>query len=206
MSATTPRPKAPPPSPDIVRSGERVFLRFARRRDGAELMALRKRSLKRLRAWDPKPAKGMTLWGEDWVDRLLASRRDAAYCKLLICRRPDGCILGGASINSIIRGPFNSAFAGWWLGDPFEGHGYMTEALRLLLEHAFTTLRLHRVEANIRPENGRSIRLATRVGFRLEGYSPRYLQIAGAWADHERYAIVVEEWKAAAKGRRGPRR
>jgi [ribosomal protein S5]-alanine N-acetyltransferase len=185
-----------------IRVGERVLLRRAQSRDSAELIALRKRSLKRLRPWDPKPAKGMTLWNQDWVDRLLASRRDSAYCKLLICLRDNGTIVGGASLNSIIRGPFHSAFAGWWLGDSFEGHGYMTEALRLLLEHAFTELRLHRVEANIRPENIRSKRLAERVGFRLEGYSPRYLQIAGTWADHERYAIVVEEWKSAMRTKR----
>lgn len=194
MSATTSNSAGP------VATGDLVLLRHATRRDGKELMALRKRSLPRLRLWDPKPAKGQTLWGQDWFDRLLASRRDAAFCKLLVCRADDGAIVGGASLNSIIRGPFHNAFAGWWLGDPFEGHGYMTEALTLLLAHGFGPLRLHRIEANIRPENERSKRLAERVGFRLEGYSPRYLQIAGAWADHERYAIVVEEWKAARRG------
>lgn len=188
-----------PRSGSVAIEGTRVLLRFPSARDAEELIALRKRSLKRLRRWDPKPPKGASLWNRDWFDRLLASRRDPAYRKLLVCLAEEGTIVGGASINSIIRGPFNSAFSGWWLGDPFEGHGYMSEALGLLLRYAFTELRLHRVEANIRPENRRSIALARRVGFRREGYSPRYLQIAGEWADHERYAIVVEEWKAAAR-------
>jgi ribosomal-protein-alanine N-acetyltransferase len=194
----TPLPRAG----SVVMEGERVRLRFPSERDADEMVALRKRSLKRLRAWDPKPPKGASLWRRDWFDRLLASRRDPAYRKLIVCRVDDAAIIGGTSLNSIIRGPFNSAFAGWWLGDPFEGHGYMSEALGLLLRYAFTEVRLHRVEANIRPENVRSIRVAKRVGFRREGYSPRYLQIAGEWADHERYAVIAEEWKAAERGRR----
>lgn len=184
------------------RIGERVFLRFPVSRDTEELITLRKRSMRRLRAWDPKPKRGETGWGSDWVTRLLDARRSDTHCKLIVCRTEDGVIVGGASINSIIRGPFNSGMAGWWIGDPFESQGYMTEALALLVEHGFIGLRLHRIEANIRPENERSKRLATRVGFRPEGYSPRYLQIAGEWADHERFAIVVEEWRSARRAKR----
>jgi [ribosomal protein S5]-alanine N-acetyltransferase len=180
----------------MVRTGERVSLRVPNAADADELIALRRRSMRRLRPWDPKPAKGTTAWGPDWVERLLASRRSVTHCKLLVCRNADGAIVGGASLNEIVRGAFHNAFAGWWLGDPFEGHGYMTEGLALLVEHGFLELRLHRIEANIRPENARSKSLALRVGFRLEGYSPRYLQIAGRWADHERYAMVVEEWRS----------
>ncbi len=188
------------------RKGERVFLRFPSARDAEELMALRKRSMRRLRAWDPKPKRGETGWGPDWVRRLLDARRSETHCKLLVCLTEDGTVVGGASVNSIIRGPFNSGMAGWWVGDPHEGRGYMSEALALLVEHGFLGLRLHRIEANIRPENVRSKRLAARVGFRPEGYSPRYLQIAGEWADHERFAIVVEEWRAARRAKRQVRR
>jgi ribosomal-protein-alanine N-acetyltransferase len=186
---------------DAERVGQGVFLRLPNARDTEELIALRKRSMKRLRIWDPKPPRGKTAWGADWVERLLDARRSTTHCKLLVCARDDGAIMGGASINEIIRGAFNNGIAGWWIGDPFEGRGHMTEALALLIEHGFLGLRLHRIEANIRPENDRSKRLAERVGFRHEGYSPRYLQIAGAWADHERYAIVVEEWRAQARAK-----
>lgn len=184
------------------RVGERVFLRFPTAKDSDELIALRKRSMRRLRAWDPKPPRGKTGWGPDWVERLLDARRSPAHCKLLVCTTEDGTIVGGANLNEIIRGAFHNALAGWWIGDPHEGRGYMSEALRLLIEHGFLGLRLHRIEANIRPENDRSKRLALRVGFRLEGFSPRYLQIAGRWADHERYAIVVEEWRSARRSAR----
>jgi ribosomal-protein-alanine N-acetyltransferase len=198
---------------DAVRTGSLVALRTPRPSDADEAIALRRRSLARLRPWEPRPAPGTTAWGADWFARLLDSRRSERHSKLLICRCEDGAIVGGASLSEIIRGPLNSAFAGWWIGDPFEGRGYMTEALGLLVAHGFLGLRLHRIEANIRPENERSRRLAERVGFRLEGRSPRYLQIAGRWADHDRYAMLVEEWRslrrdarAAERSRGSPRR
>jgi ribosomal-protein-alanine N-acetyltransferase len=52
---------------------------------------------------------------------------------------------------------------------------------------------LHRVEANIQPNNAASIALVKRCGFRLEGFSPRYLKIAGEWRDHERWALLADE-------------
>jgi ribosomal-protein-alanine N-acetyltransferase len=73
----------------------------------------------------------------------------------------------------------------------------MREALEQVLDHAFGSLGLHRIEANIQPQNTPSIALARGAGFRLEGFSPRYLLIGGQWRDHERYAITVDEHAAA---------
>ena len=72
----------------------------------------------------------------------------------------------------------------------------MKPALAAVIAISFDNLALHRLEANIQPSNIASIALVKSLGFRLEGYSPRYLKIAGTWQDHERYAITAEEWLA----------
>ena len=82
-----------------------------------------------------------------------------------------------------------------------EGRGLMSEAMQLVLREAFGPLRLHRVEATIQPGNLPSIALARRNGFRLEGFSPRYLKINGRWRDHERWAINAEQWREFRRGR-----
>ena len=70
----------------------------------------------------------------------------------------------------------------------------MKKGLSLVISHAFRDMKLHRIEANIQPENGRSKELVKALGFKLEGYSPRYLKIAGRWRDHERWALLSEDW------------
>jgi [ribosomal protein S5]-alanine N-acetyltransferase len=74
----------------------------------------------------------------------------------------------------------------------------MTEALSLAIGQAFGDLGLHRLEANIQPGNAASLALARRLGFRREGFSPRYLCIAGRWRDHERWALLSDEWERPA--------
>jgi ribosomal-protein-alanine N-acetyltransferase len=77
----------------------------------------------------------------------------------------------------------------------YAGQGYMREAIELVLREAFLNLRLHRIEANIQPGNHASIALARGAGFSREGFSPRYLKIGGRWRDHERWAILAEDWR-----------
>jgi [ribosomal protein S5]-alanine N-acetyltransferase len=108
-------------------------------------------------------------------------------------------------MNEIVRGAFHSTYLGYYGHAAYAGSGYMTEGLELVLSHGFRKLRLHRMEANIVPENVRSAQLVKRLGFRLEGRSIRYLKVAGRWRDHDRWALTVEDWRAlrARSARRG---
>jgi ribosomal-protein-alanine N-acetyltransferase len=109
----------------------------------------------------------------------------------LVCRRDGGAIVGVVNVTNIVMGLFRSAYLGYYAFAGHEGQGLMREGLRAVVRHAFTHLKLHRLEANIQPDNAPSIALVKACGFRKEGYSPRYLKIGGRWRDHERWAIVA---------------
>jgi len=94
------------------------------------------------------------------------------------------------NVSEIVRGAFQSAYLGYYAFEPFAGTGLMRAGLAKVIAHAFTTMKLHRLEANIQPANTRSIRFAKSLGFRREGLSPRYLKVGGRWRDHERWAIL----------------
>ena len=113
----------------------------------------------------------------------------------LVCLRQTGAIVGVANLNEIVFGQFQSAYLGYYGFSPHEGQGLMSEGVSLAVTHAFRKLRIHRVEANIQPSNDASLALVQRAGFRREGLSPRYLKINGEWADHERWAMTLEEWQ-----------
>ncbi len=113
------------------------------------------------------------------------------------CRREDDAIVGFLNLSEIVRGGFQSSYLGYGAVAAFAGQGYMGEALGLLVRETFTTLGLHRVEANIQPGNARVDRARAARGFQLEGFSPRYLKIGGRWCDHERWAILSESWRAS---------
>jgi ribosomal-protein-alanine N-acetyltransferase len=177
-------PADPPP-------GARVRLRVLTREDRVEFLALARDSRRLHRPWTYPPERA------DQFDELYnRSRREDFLC-LLACEVQSGAITGVFTISQIVRGAFQSAYLGYYAHEDYARQGLMGEALEQVLDHAFRSLGLHRIEANIQPGNAPSIALARGAGFRLEGFSPRYLLIGGQWRDHERYAITVDEHAAA---------
>jgi ribosomal-protein-alanine N-acetyltransferase len=115
-------------------------------------------------------------------------------------RTDEGELAGVITISEIVRGAFKSGYLGYYAFSPHDGQGYMSRGLHAVLTEVFGAHRLHRVEANIQPGNEPSRRLVRRLGFRCEGFSPRYLKVNGRWCDHERWALTVEDWRSRLHG------
>ena len=170
--------------------GDRVFLRPPTRSDRAEFIVLNRASKSFHRGLVSPPTTP-----EQFATLLQRSNKEDSVC-LLICLVADEAIIGSINLSQIFRGGFQNAYLGYFVGAQFAGQGYLTEALELVLRYAFEHLKLHRLEANVQPGNSASIKLVKRAGFVREGYSRRYLKVGGRWRDHERWAIIAEDWKS----------
>jgi ribosomal-protein-alanine N-acetyltransferase len=172
----------------ILKHSERVALRHPRAADADEFIRLNQISADHYHPWVIAPTTH-----EEFQAYIERSRRDDTEC-LLVCHTATHAILGAINLSQIFYGNFCSAYMGYYLGEPFLRQGYMTEAIGLALDYAFNNLALHRIEANIQPDNHASIALVRSLGFTREGYSRRYLKIGDDWKDHERWAILAEDW------------
>lgn len=126
---------------------------------------------------------------EEWY----SAQTTGASVGLLARDTESGHIVGVTNLSQIFYKGFQNAYLSYWGMVSFAGTGRMSQAVKLTTRYAFEELGLHRIEANIQPENVRSIALVKRLGFRKEGFSPKYLQIAGVWCDHERWALLADE-------------
>jgi ribosomal-protein-alanine N-acetyltransferase len=115
--------------------------------------------------------------------------------RYFLCHENTRQIMGTFNISGIVRGFFQSAYLGYEVFTPHDGKGYMRIGLSLLLNEAFVELNLHRLEANIQPDNIASIKLVEGAGFKKEGFSENYLNIGNkGWQDHERWALINKNW------------
>lgn len=126
----------------------------------------------------------------EYLDRIRNGRTIPFFVRL----NSTGQLTGVVNVSEPVMGAFRSAYLGFYAFSGLERQGYMTEGLALVLDRAFHELGFHRVEANIQPGNIASAALVQRLGFRKEGFSPRYLFIDGDWRDHDRWAMLSDEW------------
>jgi ribosomal-protein-alanine N-acetyltransferase len=96
-------------------------------------------------------------------------------------------------VGNVVRGALRSAWVGYWVESGVAGCGVATAAVALAVDHAFGPVGLHRIEATVRPENGASLRVLAKLGFRAEGLLQRYLEVDGDWRDHRLLAVTSEE-------------
>ena len=167
----------------------RVRLERASRRRQREFLAAVRRSRRLHARWVAPPASAPA------YRTYLARLRRPTHLGYFVIRRDTGALAGVINVSEIVRGNFQSAYLGYYAFTPHAGQGLMREGLASVIDDAFTRLKLHRLEANIQPANQASIRLVRTLGFHREGFSRRYLQIVARWRDHERWALLAEDWQ-----------
>jgi ribosomal-protein-alanine N-acetyltransferase len=185
----------------IVRSleltGWRIRLATLVESDYEAWLAVRTRCRSWLVPWEPR-SKGAPLAPEDQASF-------AARCGMRERERQlgsgfgfgifvEGRFGGEITLSSIQRGPFQNGSIGYWIDEEMAGAGFIPEAVVVVLQFAFETLRLHRIEVAIIPRNTASRRVVEKLGLRNEGVALGFLEINGEWEDHVRYAMTSEEW------------
>jgi ribosomal-protein-alanine N-acetyltransferase len=163
----------------------RVFLRRTQPTDRRTFLELARRSRVLHRPWINVPSTTRAF--RSYLKRMAQPGNHS----FLVCRSEKGQIAGVIEITNIILGSFRSGYLSYYVFAGHERQGLMREGLQALTQQAFRSLKLHRLEANIQPQNRSSVALVRACGFLKEGYSPRYLKIGGRWRDHERWAIVA---------------
>jgi ribosomal-protein-alanine N-acetyltransferase len=177
---------------------ERLVLRASDPQDAGAVADFYTRNRAAHAPWSPPPSPTLfTLAGQQ--QRLLgAAMAEADGSQVgwwLVLREAPGRVIGQVRFSQISRGPFYSAMLGYSIDAGCEGRGLMHEALVAALADAFgPRVALHRVQANARPENARSLRLLERLGFEREGLAKEYLFIDGAWRDHVLTALRAPDW------------
>ncbi len=168
--------------------GKTVYLRYPKMDDLDEFSELNKTSINFHKglANPPKDRKS-------YIEFFAKNERPENE-NFFICLVETDEIAGSIGLSQIFRGGFQNAYLGYQVGENFAGKGFASEAIFLIVKFAFEELKLHRVEANIQPHNLASIAVVKKNGFSKEGFSPKYLNIDDIWRDHERWAILNENW------------
>jgi RimJ/RimL family protein N-acetyltransferase len=164
-----------------------IFIREPKLEDEAAFLAAMRRSQSLHSPWVKSPQTPQEF--SDYFQRYQQNNQ-----KSFLVNDSLGNIVGVFNVSEIVRGFFKNAYLGFYVVADYAGQGYMGSGLKLVLQKVFQEIDLHRLEANIQPENIRSTNLVKNNGFRKEGYSPHYLNINNEWRDHERWAITYEDW------------
>lgn len=166
--------------------------------DVPELRLLMRKNVEHLRPVSPLARPGEDSTSLTELSNVIARQRrewrqDRGYSLLITMKHPDRPIIGRLALNNVVRGVFQNAYLGYWIDSSHQGRGLMTEAVRGIIGFAFAMLKLHRVQIAIMPHNVKSLRVVERLGIRREGTALGYLAIAGAWEDHEIFAVTASE-------------
>ncbi len=179
--------------PVVLREGD-VVLRPLKRRDAREWLTTRLANAAWLDPWEatsPEPVPGPAPSFAEFVRSLSSQARAGTALPFAVEYR--GALVGQLTVATIVRGSLCSGSIGYWISRHVAGRGIMPTAVAMAVDHCFGPVGLHRIEVNIRPENGPSLRVVEKLGLRDEGVLHRYLHIQGQWHDHRTFAVTVED-------------
>ena len=177
-----------------------VEVRPFRGRDAAAWTEVRRRNEAWLSPWEGRPPSHPRLRWEVrhtpavFHAQLRSQRKEARAGRLLpFAVLVAGAVRGAVTVGGVTRGAFDSAHVGYWVDEAVAGRGVTSTALALVLDHCFGPVGLHRVEANVRPENAPSLAVVRRLGFVEEALHRRFLFIDEDWRDHVGFALLAED-------------
>ena len=186
---------AQPPVPQRL-NGERIYMRAPEKGDAKAWVAVRSRNEAFLKPWSPNGAM-VNITREGYMQRLpcyLEDWKDDIAYTFFIFRQDTDALIGGLTLNNIVRGAGQMATLGYWLDQAETKQGFMTEAVLLAAGFGFSALRLHRIQAGTLPENAASQKVLTNCGFKPEGLARKFIRIDGQWRDHQMYSLIADEF------------
>lgn len=179
--------------PVTLRHGP-ITLRPLRQRDRDAWWEVRRRNAAWLQPWDATDPVADEHSFATFRQRVWLLRGHARAGRAMpFAVDVDGVFSGELTVSSIVHGAARSASLGYWIDRSRAGRGIMPTAVAMVCDHLFTSVRLHRIEIAIRPENTASLRVVEKLQFTDYGYAPKYLHIAGQWADHRLFQLLAED-------------
>jgi len=175
--------------------GSNITIKLVDASDAQALLALHMKNKDFFQAFSTtRDERFYTYQGQ--VDRILntmESQKDGKKYLFLIHSRHTGELIGEVMLYQVVRENLESCGIGYTLDQDQNGKGYMTEAVKLVVNYAFTELKLHRIEAGVMPHNTGSIKVMQKAGFTQEGLARKNVNINGRWEDHLMFAMLEED-------------
>ena len=176
--------------------GDRSFIRPLEPGDAAAVLDLRLRNKDFLEPWEPVRQPAFFTLAAQSAQIEIEQRQwqnDLGF-SFGVFDLASGEMIGRVSLGNVVWSAWQNATLGYFIAEGWNGKGMATDAVRSACAYAFETVNLHRVQAGVMPRNKGSLKVLEKVGFRHEGFSPRYLNINGKWEDHEMFALTAEDW------------
>ncbi len=181
---------------NVIESGN-ICIRLPERQDYIEWRRLRDKNYDSLKNWEPDGVS-QNLSYQNFKSRVWWAKKgfeEKKVLSVLIFKKSDKVLMGSATLENIIGRPFYSSNLGYWIGQEYRRLGYMSCAIRCLLEFTEVNWGITKVYAATLQENTASIKLLKKINFCEEGKLLKYLKINGVWRDHILFSYVSDNRK-----------